>query len=173
MAKHLVKCSICGKVFDANVEPYVKTCKDRRYAHKECAEQQELKKSQEEKDKESLEQYIIKLLKIDYIDARIRKQINTYVQEYNYTFSGIQKALTYFYEIKKNPIEKANGGIGIVPYIYQESFNYYYSLWEAQQRNEVKEIEQYKPQIVEITINRPLRPIKQKKRFIFLDEEGD
>ena len=61
----------------------------------------------------------------------------------------------------------------IVPYIYQESFNYYYSLWEAQQRNEVKEIEQYKPQIVEITINRPLRPIKQKKRFIFLDEEGD
>ena len=171
MAKHLVKCSICGKTFDANIEPFVKTCKDRRYAHKECFDNESLKKTQEDIDKENLEQYILKLLNLDYIDARVRKQIKTYVEEYNYTYSGIHKALVYFYEIKKNSIEKSNGGIGIVPYTYRDAFNYYYSLWEAQQKNEAKEIEQYKPEVIEISISRPERPIKKKKRFNFLDEE--
>ena len=35
MAKHIVKCLICGNSFDANVEPFIKA-NSRRYAHLEC-----------------------------------------------------------------------------------------------------------------------------------------
>ena len=55
----------------------------------------------------------MKLLNISYIDARIHKQIKQYIEENNYTYSGIHKSLTYFYEVKGNPVSKANGGIGM------------------------------------------------------------
>ena len=45
------------------------------------------------------------------------------------------KALIYFYEVKGNSVEKANGGIGIIPWIYKDAYNYYYDLWMIKQRN--------------------------------------
>jgi hypothetical protein len=45
----------------------------RRYAHKECSMTEDEKKTQEEKDKEELEQYILKLLNESYISPRVRK----------------------------------------------------------------------------------------------------
>ena len=133
----------------------------------------EERKTQEEQDKQDLDNYIIQLLKIDYIDARIRKQIKTYIEEHNYTYSGIKKALIYFYEVKGNSIEKANGGIGIVPFIYKDAFNYYYALWQAQQQNKDKVIVDYQPKVIEVVIPRPQRKVKQRQLFTFLDEESD
>lgn len=170
MAKHIVKCAICGMSFDANVEPFVKVS-SRRYAHQKCSENKEENLSQLEKDKEALEQYIMKLFNITYIDPRIRKQIKQYIEEYHYTYSGILKALVYHYEIKGGDIDKANGALGIVPYVYQKAYNYYYSLWEAQQKNKEKIIEHYIPKVKEIIIPVPERKIKKKKNFSFLDEE--
>jgi hypothetical protein len=83
----------------------------------------------------------------------------------------MQKALTYFYEIKGNSIEKANGGIGIIPYIYKDAYNYYYSLWLARQKNENKVVETYIPEVKEIIIAPPKRKIKKRNLFTFLDEE--
>jgi hypothetical protein len=68
---------------------------------------------------------------LEYITPRIRTQIKNYLTNYNYTYSGILKALKYFYEIKGNSTEKANEGIGIVPYCYQDAYNYYFSIWVA------------------------------------------
>lgn len=83
----------------------------------------------------------------------------------------MHKSLVYFYEIKKNDISKANGSVGIIPYCYQDSYNYYYSLWLAKQRNENKEIKDYIPQERIITIPVPRRKTRQRKIFTFLDEE--
>ena len=83
----------------------------------------------------------------------------------------MQKALTYFYEVKGNSIEKANGGIGIIPYIYKDAYNYYYSLWLARQKNEAKQIDLYVPQVKEIIIAPPKRKPKKRPLFTFLDEE--
>lgn len=171
MAKHIVKCLYCGKNFDANEELFVKV--GRRYAHTTCAEEYEAIKTKEEKDKEELEKYILNLLKEEKISVKVRRQIKTYIEENNYTYSGILKALIYFYEIKGNPIDKANGGIGIVPYVYNDAFNYYYELWLANQKNEHKLIEQYVPQIEEVRIPVPQRKEKRRKLFSFLDSEGD
>jgi hypothetical protein len=115
----------------------------------------------------------MKLFNISYIDAKIRKQINQYVNEYNYTYSGIKKALIYFFEIKGNSIEKSNGGIGIVPYVYQNAYNYYLALWQAQQKNDKKIIKDYIPNIKEIVIPSPERKVKKRPLFSFLDEEGE
>ena len=169
-AKHIVKCYYCGKSFDASVEPFEKPLSN-RYAHLECAINYRENKTQEQKDKEALEEYIKQLFGIDYITPRIQKQIKTYVEEYYYTYTGILKALKYHYEIKKNDISKANGAIGIVPYTYQNAYNYYYELWLAQQRNAGKEIKKYTPPTREVVIQNPQRKPKKKRLFSFLDEE--
>lgn len=171
MAKHIVKCAICGKQFDANIIPYIKCHNDRRYAHAVCAKEHNEKLKKEEQDKANLEEYIKLLLNIETLDARIRKQINQYINEYEYSYSGIQKALIYFYEVKKNDIGKANGGIGIVPYVYREAYEYYYTLWQAQQKNIDKNVDEYIPKVKEVRIPRPEKKIKKRKVFDFLDED--
>lgn len=172
MAKHLVKCLYCGETFDANKEPFV-MANSRRYAHKNCAEKHEKEKTKEQLDKEALEKYIKQLFNVNKISVKIQKQIDQYIKENNYTYSGIRRSLVYFFEIKNNPIEKANGGIGIVPWVYQEAYNYYYNLWLAQQRNSDKDIKDYRPNEIIITISPPERKIKKRKLFSFLDKETD
>ena len=161
---HIVTCIYCKKKFDRDKYPFVQIS-TRRYAHKECSEQENSRLKQEE--------LVLKLLGEEYISPRVRKQINTYREEYQYTYSGIRKALVYFYEIKGNSAEKANGGIGIVPYVYKDAFNYYYAIWEANQKNEEKVIVDYIPQEQVVKIPVPQRKLKQRKLFTFLDEEGD
>ena len=120
---HIVTCQYCRKKFDRDKIPFVQIS-PKRYAHKDCSKEEDARLKQEEADKIDLENYIMKLLGEDYISPRVRKQINTYREQYQYTFSGMKKALVYFYEVKGNSTEKANGGIGIVPYVYKDAFNY-------------------------------------------------
>lgn len=118
-----------------------------------------------------MEEYIKKLFNIEYIDLRIKAQIKQYINDYNFSYSGIKKALIYFYEIKGNSIEKSRGGIGIVPYIYKDAYNYYFALWQAQQKNEDKVVTEYVPTVKEIVIPRPQRKERKRDLFSFLDEE--
>lgn len=168
---HIVTCVYCKQRFDRDKHPFVQVS-SRRYAHQECSLTEEQKKAKEEIDKEELDAYIMKLFNMDYVDARIKKQIKQYVDEYNFSYSGIRKTLIYFFEIKGNSLEKANGGIGIVPYVYQNAHNYYLALWQAQQKNENKIVEEYIPNIKEVVIPRPQRQVKKRKLFSFLDEEN-
>lgn len=113
----------------------------------------------------------MKLFNYDYVPPRARKQINQFIQEYNYTYSGMLKALVYFYEIKGGDKEAAHDGVGIIPFIYQDAYNYYYNLWLAKQKNEDKEINLYIPKTIEVHITSPQRDIYKRKLFSFLDEE--
>ena len=167
---HQVKCLYCGQIFDRDNVPFIQVSK-RRYAHKECSMSEDEKKLQENKDREELYDYIMKLFNISFVDPKIQKQIKKYIEENNYTYSGIKKALVYFFEIKGNSVEKANGGIGIVPYVYTQAYNYYYSLWLAQQKNEDKVVQEYIPKIKEIVIPIPEKNPRKRKLFSFLDDE--
>lgn len=169
---HMVICSVCGKRFDRDKHQAVKSSA-RRYAHIECMPEGELVPlPQKDQDLVALEEYVEKLLGNDYNKARVNKQIKEYTTEHNYSYSGILKSLVYFYEVKGNDKEKANGGIGIVPYIYQDAYNYYYDLFVAQSRNQGKDVSEITSKIKEITIRPPQRPII-KRFFNFLDEEVD
>ena len=164
----IVVCRYCKKTFNKKETEFVKV--GEKYSHKICAE---LEDKREKTDSEKLDIYIMQLYNTDFVSPRIRKQINQYVNDYNYTYSGIHKALKYYYEIKKRPLDTRYTGIGIVPYIYQDAYNYYYALWLAQQKNETKQIEKYVPQVWEVHIPVPQRQVKKRKLFSFLDEEED
>ncbi len=167
---HTVTCVYCKNKFDRDKQPYVQIS-ERRYAHKKCSDDTLAQAKANEEARLSLEQYIIKLLKLDYLEPRIQKQIKIYINDNHYTYSGIEKSLRYFYEVKGNSIEKANGGIGIVPYVYKDAYNYYYAQWEAQQKNKDKKVENYIPKEEIIVIKPPQRKVKKRKLFSFLDKE--
>ena len=161
---HPVTCYYCGVKFDRDKEPTVQVSA-RRYAHKECAEKHNEEKSEEEKDLESLEQYIMKLFDEPFVNARIKKQIKDYQKQYGYTYSGMLKALIWFFEVKGNSTEKANGGIGIIPYVYKDAYNYYYNLYLAQIVNQEKDVGQYQAKVREIVIQSPKAPPKKIRLF--------
>jgi hypothetical protein len=82
------------------------------------------------------------------------------------------KSLIYWYEVKDENIEKANHGIGIIPYIYDTARQYYYNLYLIKLSNEDRNINdfQQKEKIVEI-----FSPEIQRKkiRLFDLDEVED
>ena len=164
---HMVKCTVCGESFDRDKIQAVKSGA-RRYAHYTCLPEGELvplPNAVVDQDLVDLENYIKNLLGDDYNPARVKKQIKDYKNEYNYSYSGMLKALVWFYEIKGNSIEKANGGIGILPFVYQDAYNYYYSLYLAQLVNEEKDVNQYKTKVREIVIKSPSMAEKPIRLF--------
>ncbi len=139
MAKLLAKCFYCGEQFDRNEEPFV-AVNARRYAHKKCHDQAQANKTQDEKDYEALTNYIKKTYNYSTIPAKISRQITDYKKQYNFSYSGMLKALTWWFDVKNNTLEGTNGGIGILPYIYNDARTYYYGLYIAQMNNQNKTI---------------------------------
>lgn len=99
--------------------------------------------------------------------------MNDYIKEYQYTYSGMLKALVYFYEVKGHDKNKANGGIGIIPFIYKDAYNYYYNLWMIQQSNKDKNVIDYVPKLKEIKIPIPKKEPRKRSVFTFLDEQEE
>lgn len=166
----LVKCPYCNKSFSREVEEFVQI-NQKRYAHKSCYDRHNAELTQEERDLNVLKEFIKKLFNINSLSEKINRQIKDYHENKNYSYSGIYKSLVWFYQIKKHPIEKANGGIGIVPYIYEDARNYYTAMAMAQEQNKAKPIEQYQPVVVEIHIPPPVRKPMRTHKFAFLDED--
>lgn len=166
---HIVTCVYCKEKFDRDKLPTVQISA-RRYAHADCAQKHEKEKSQEEKDLETLEKYIMELLNEPYVNARVRKQIKEYRTQYNYTYSGMLKTLIWFYEIKGNSTDKANGGIGIIPFVYKDASEYYYSLYLAKIANQDKNLDDYKPIVKEIEIKSPRAYLKPPRLFKFEED---
>lgn len=129
MAKHIVKCLYCKKDFDANQEEYVKP-RANRYAHKECAKKEELR----QKTLEQIHEKMQHILGVNYSSQKINKQIKKFLEE-GKTEVGILQTLEYWYDIKKNTPEKANGGIAIVDWVYGEAMNYFYNKRQYQNIN--------------------------------------
>ena len=165
-----VKCPYCDKYFYRDMEEFVQINKT-RYAHKACYDRHNAELSQEERDLNVLKDFIKKLFNIDSLTEKINRQIKDYHENKKYTYSGMYKSLVWFYQIKGHPIDKANGGIGIIPYVYEDARNYYTAMFIAQQQNQAKPIEQYKPTVIEIHIPPPVRKPMRTHKFSFLDED--
>lgn len=172
---HYCICTVCNQRFDRDKVQAVKTGA-RRYAHLRCkpdGEKVPLPNIEVDEDLQKLEDYIKKLLNEEYVNARVRKQIKDFKEEYGYSYSGMLKSLVYFYEVKGNSKEKANGGIGIIPFIYKDAYNYYFELFTAQNKNQSKDVISYTSKIKEITIKPPTVYIPPKKLFDLDDKEEE
>ena len=166
---HYVKCPKCGETFDRDIIQAVKI-NGRRYGHAKCYPDNnnfvplvEKKISEEQK----IKNYAKSILKEQYVAARVNKQIKDFLAE-GYTASGILKTLIYWYEIKHNDISKAMGGIGIVPYVYKQALDYYYNLYLAEMANIDKDIDEYRPKEIFISIDLPK---KEKEVKLWEDED--
>ena len=169
MAKYCI-CKVCGVKFDREKIQAV-FAGARRYAHQTCMPNGELvPMPQVDKDLVALIEYAKNLLGNDYNAARVKKQIKDFKEEYGYSYSGMLKSLVYFYEVKGNSKEKANGGIGIVPFVYNDAYNYYLSLFQAAQANKNKDLNKHVAHIKEIVIKPP--KVQMKKHFFdFLEDD--
>lgn len=163
---HKCKCLYCGLEFDRDKLPYVQVT-NMRYAHKECYAKIEANKTQDEKDYEFLTNYIEQLFGIGYITAKIAKQIRDYRVAYGYTYSGMYYALEYWFEVRKAPIDKANQGVGIIPYIYDQAKEYYQNINRANSLN--SDVFNYRAKVTEITIAPP-KPGERQPRLFNLEE---
>ena len=166
---HYVKCPKCGETFDRDIIQAVKV-NGRRYGHAKCYPDNnnfvplvEKKISEEQK----IKNYAKSILKEQYVAARVNKQIKDFLAE-GYTASGILKTLIYWYEIKHNDISKAMGGIGIVPYVYNQALDYYYNLYLAEMANSDKDINEYRPKEILVSIDLPK---KEKEIKLWEDED--
>lgn len=185
MTQHIVKCKICGESFDLNSEQGVKV-NARRYAHQRCFPNGELvpmETQEEPKPKKpkappapvdpsltSLKDYVNEKYRDTANWPLIQKQIKKFHSPpYNYSYSGMEKTLRYFYDVQHNSIVGSNGGIGIIEYAFKPAYDYYYQIYSAQQNNENKSfIHQVKEYII--------KPPKKKNNYKLLDwgvEEED
>lgn len=182
---HPCICSVCGKKFDRDIVQAVKSGA-RRYAHQTCmpdgeivplpppAEKKKVVKKESKEDPEMRElKDTIKDIFGDKANwAMCIKQIKTYTASpYSYSLSGIRKSLIYFYQVKNHPIEKANGNIAIVPYIYKEAYDYYYQLFLLENQFENKEIIEKEEREIVIPPPKPRRKFKLFK--LWSDEEDE
>lgn len=170
---HKVKCSVCGIEFDRDRIQAVRVSA-RRYAHYECKPECELVPLAEkvDPDQEKLINYVKTLLGQQYNAARVRKQIKDYIEKDKFTYSGILGSLVYWYEVKGNSIEKANGGIGIVGFIYNDARLYFAKIQNANEINDDEDILNYNIEEEYIEIESP-RMISRGIKLFDFEEEYD
>ena len=177
MAAHKVTCRLCGKQFDINSIQGVKIG-NLRYAHKTCADeanvQYELvpipepvknKRTKEKEDREKLIEYAKEHLGDAYVRTKVEKQIREFHNTDSYTYSGMLKTLIWFYEIQGNSWDKAQGGIGIIPYVYKDAMNYYYAIYLAQLAGQSIVKEDLQVKVREVVIDPPVKYIQPPKLF--------
>lgn len=128
-------------------------------------------------DQDALWYYIIHLFGVVSDEEPVSKWNLLQMQKFRnqgMPYKGQLLTLKYFYEVKKASVKKANGSIGIIPFIYADAKNYYES--QAKKADEINEMikKQLKKDKIEIAYNPDdyLRK-KKKKKKINIDEIGD
>lgn len=156
--KNTVTCQKCKQPINKLTDEYIK--KGSGYIHKSCI-------STEEVEKAELNNYICEIFHLKTPGPANNNLINKFHNENGYSYKSMYYALKYYYEIKKGSVEKAQGRIGILPYIYDDAKNYYDNLTRTQNvilHNVEKQLTQ-KENIIIVK----LPPRKKKKQ---IDLEG-
>lgn len=89
-------------------------------------------------DRDALWYYIFRLFGQNSEDKPVSDWNVTQMQKFKamgMPYRGQLLTLKYFYEVQKHDLKKANGSIGIIPYVYGDAKNYYEK--QAQKADEV------------------------------------
>ena len=146
----MAKCRICNIEINKEKDDWIMPSKN-WYYHRQCYKN--WKKAQPESDEDYID------LIYDFIARDLKETYNWWVCEAQrkrfvkdkMTNKGILFALKYFYEIKHGDWEKGHGGIGIVPFIYNDACAY----WAARERQSAGTIAE---------IERQMRAAAERKR---------
>lgn len=168
MAKS-VMCRECGGRFNKELlkenEDWIMPSKN-WYYHKDCYEAWVTKRSDKKNissiknDEEYIRDifdYLSRDLKVSYDGGKVRSQINNFIKQ-GKKAKGILFSLIYFYDIQNGDWNNSNGGIGIVPYIYDDARAY----WSEQKERQNDVLEKIEKQMRERR-ERETITIKRKK----------
>lgn len=171
----MLKCRICGiSNIDKNIHKenidYIRH--GNWYCHKSCYDERERRRqnisihdnNSDDFWKDACYNYLKRDIKIE-VTSLFFLQWEKYMKSKKpfYSAKGIYFALLYFYEIKKGNVDKSNGGIGIIPYIYDESRAYWYDR-ESRQKGIVADIER-QIRMAEKRKQTVVRKTNEPKRF--------
>ena len=103
-----------------------------------------------------------------YTRTKVETQIKNFVLKEGISIDSIYKTLIYWYDVKKSSTDQANGGIGIVPYVYSEYLTYAKNQYENSQINKKKHIDDFVGKIpTEITAK--ATPIRKPRHIKFYE----
>lgn len=172
----MAKCRVCDQPIDKEKDDWIMPSKN-YYYHRRCYEN--WKAAQPNSDEEYVDliyDFIKRDLKVPYDWWVCEAQRKKFIKEYQMTNKGILFALKYFYEIKHGNWEKGHGGIGIIPFVYNDSCAY----WAARERQSEGIIAEIERQMREATTRpkvrikkKELKPKKGMVDFSILDELED
>lgn len=164
---HRCKCKYCGEMFDRDKLPFIQV-ETRRYAHEECYNEHMANRTEEQAAEDEFYEYIKSIYGKNYNYVVINKQVQHYIKDYGYTWNGILKSLKWFYDVKHHKKDPSHN-ISIVPYIYEQAKNYYYSLWAAQEANKEKDLSDITNKTVEIVVQ-PQKIVNKKSRMFSMED---
>lgn len=120
---------------------------------------------EEYKEKVELYNYLRKITEQEELSAKTYVLINSYIEKYSFSYSGIKQTLEYYFEIKGNTVES----VGIVPYYYTEAKKYYSELSKIEEESTNKNIEEmYNIK----TIRVPSQQKKQRVQLLDIESIG-
>jgi len=114
MAKESVKCPQCEQqvlksegIFDDS---------SKKWLHPDCYKILDSKRE--------LSRFVCVLFKLKAPGPKIYSQMNMLYKK-GYSYHDMLTTLQYHFDVKKNKVEKAMEGIGIIPYVFDEAQTYY------------------------------------------------
>ena len=100
------------------------------------------------------------------VKDQLTKMLNKHESE-GWTLQNMYKAFKYFYEVQHGDYSKSKGGIGILPFIYDNAMKYYEMLDKKQKEIEAS-ISKEKPKETMLIVP---RMEKERKKEIYNIEE--
>lgn len=139
------------------------------YYHKECYETWKANPASDDDWVKMIFDFLARDLKVSYDYFLCSAQIEKFWKENKINPKGIYFTLKYFYEIKHNSWEKGHGGLGIVPYVFNESKNY----WIEQERKKYGFMKQLEEQAKERSIIKLTRSERKRDKYNLNDIGGE
>ena len=179
---HIVHCRICHQPINRDIPGDWMRPSTNYYYHIKCYDDWVGRKKERAVDAERtddewfdlLKDYIYRDIKLPNIDwNKVVSQWKNFIRLKKYTPKGMYFAVIYFYEVRGNKTEGAQGGIGIIPSIYNDAAEY----WVAREKKQKGVLEEIVRQMEArrnrntLTINEKPKSTTKKIKFS-LDDIG-
>jgi len=137
------------------------------YFHKTCYDTWKAAPATDEEWVSMIFDFLARDMKVKYNYHMCKAQIEKFWKDNKINPKGIYFTLKYFYEVKHNSWEKGHGGLGIVPWVFDDAKQYWIEQ-ERKKRGFLKELEAQSKERSVIKITR-----KEKTRDKYnLDDIG-
>ena len=154
----MAHCRICKAEIDKEKDDWIRPVRN-YYYHKKCYH--DWKNANHINDEDYIDliyDFIARDLKVPYNWHVCEAQRKKFIKENKMTNKGILFALKYFYETKHGNWEKGHGGIGIVPFVYNDSCAY----WAARERKSAGTIAEIEQQMLAAANRTKITVVKRK-----------